>query len=59
MSVQCKHVEDNSGFRYCIQKNNQQNLLEKGIDIMRGKERKGKIDRQIQEDISSSSALFI
>ena len=56
MSVQCKHVEDNSGFRYCIQKNNQQNLLEKGIDIMRGKERKDRY-RQIQEDISS--ALFI
>ena len=46
MSVPCKHDEDNSGFRYCIQK--QPKLeLEKGIDYEEKKEQ----DRQIQEDI--------
>ena len=42
MSVPCKREEDNSGFRYCIQK--QPKLeLEKGIDYEEKK--KNKIDR--------------
>ncbi len=41
MSVPCKREEDNSGFRYCIQK--QPKLeLEKDIDY---EEKKGKIER--------------
>ena len=52
MSAQCRHVEDNSGFRYSIQK--QPKLeLEKGIDYEEEK-KKTKIDRYKKV----SSALF-
>ena len=51
MSVQCRRGENNSGFRYSMQK--QPKLeLEKGNDYEEKK--KTKIDRYIQEDIVSS-----